>query len=163
MFTVPPTPEEFIELRKQKFIRLNLEKVERETRAAAEMAVALEKNNKYQIKRIIQAMNRGDDQGSFESRMVQTTYTYGDVETARLNTLFTKAFPLFDMTVTSDPDDEKCKRYEVRWFVKATPKIKDDNFTHLQAKEWMKNFKGTFQELSGDDAKEWMKIYHKAL
>lgn len=105
MFTKPPTPEEFLELRRQKFQR-------KEDEATAEIVA----NNKAQVNQIIKAMRRGDDLTEIDGRLVGNSYRYGVKEKERFCGMVVEAFPLFVMII--DASGTLPVKYKVRWTVK---------------------------------------------
>lgn len=107
MFTISPTPEEFIEMKSRKF-----EKLENERNAI------VHQNNASYVHRVIQAMKRGDDSVILEAMKVKSHYFGGDEETDRLAQMIEKAFPLFAMSTLATDNMISKTSYEIKWFVR---------------------------------------------
>lgn len=106
MFTVPPTPEEFKELKQKKF-----------QKEAAEHLANINYNNHSYVNRIIKSMKRGDDHTTLKVLSVNGLFYSPSDEIRRLTLLFEKIFKDFDMTVKSDLEIVG-EAYEIRWSLK---------------------------------------------
>lgn len=121
MFTQPPTPEEFIELKLQKMVLIADKKDKKNKKFAKEKAEALENNNNIFIEQVIQAMLRGDDQVTVCGLKVKGVTRHGEDEINRLQDLVNLFFPPFKMKVSGDEDYMSPVKFKVEWFVNSPP------------------------------------------